>query len=494
MKSALSFLLAILIMLTSSAVLFCNTASAAEDNFDYITYNKNLYEDNRELCERIIDGMKNFDEQIYIGDFKNDGKKLKYIIKTVLRMHPELFYVDPTRYMVGSDGTYVAVICPIYIDDRQTALSKLDTFNSNVAKYIEKVDPSMSDFEKVVVLHDELVLNCYYAEEDGADNITAYDSIVNGKANCLGYSVAYSYLLSLVGIKSEIVESSAMYHIWNKVCIDGEYYNVDLTWDDPMPDREGHTAHKYFLLSDNAISSGNDEISGHYGFDFAHFKSDSTKYDNALFHEFDTELCFADGNCYVIDNKYGSEYERCLIKYDTKSDAAETIRKLDFKWKSGVKSYWKGGFSSIFEHNGMLYYNDSERIYSYDIDKGTTDIFAEVNTEQGNCYGIRELNNVLYASVSYSPNNEQTLLEIGLLPDNPTNDKINDKTNEKLEVLVGDVDGDGKVSVIDATKIQKYLAGSESLSDLQLTAADVDENGKVTVGDVTVLQKKLASG
>lgn len=81
MKNALSFLLAILIMLTSSAVLFCNTASAAEDNFDYITYNKNLYEDNRELCERIIDGMKNFDEQIYIGDFKNDGKKLKYIIK-----------------------------------------------------------------------------------------------------------------------------------------------------------------------------------------------------------------------------------------------------------------------------------------------------------------------------------------------------------------------------------------------------------------------------
>ncbi|MGN0517377.1 MAG: RICIN domain-containing protein [Acutalibacteraceae bacterium] len=60
------------------------------------------------------------------------------------------------------------------------------------------------------------------------------------------------------------------------------------------------------------------------------------------------------------------------------------------------------------------------------------------------------------------------------------------------EVLYGDVDGDGRVSIIDATLIQKYCAGTISLTLDQKKRADVDFNGKITENDATLIQKYLA--
>ena len=363
LKNSIVFVLTFIMAFSSMTFAISNTAFAAEIDCSYITYNKELYDSNKELCERLAEGMTNFSEQIYVGDFHiKDKATMRYIIKTVIRKHPELFYVDPTQYMLGSDGTYIAVICPIYLYDTQTAQKMIDDFNAECDKYLEKIDSSMTEFEKAVVLHDELVLNCKYVDDNDSLYVSAHESIVNGNANCQGYAEAYSYLLARAGVHSEIVESSAMYHLWNKVRINGVYYNVDLTWDDPMPDKKGHVSHKYFMLSDSAISSGNDDISAHYGFDYAYYKSYNAKYDNCLFREFDTQFCLVDNNCYVIDNKYQSKYERCLLKYDTKTDKAEIIKKFDFRWKSGATSYWKGGYMSLDENNGLLYFNSADCI------------------------------------------------------------------------------------------------------------------------------------
>ena len=482
LKNSLVFMLTFIMAFSSMAFAFSNTAFAAESNCSYITYNKELYENNKDLCDRIAEGMKNFSEQIYVGDFKITAKEtMRYIIKTVIRKHPELFYVDPTQYMLGSDGTCIAVICPIYLYDRQTAQEKIDAFNAECDRYLEKIDSSMTEFEKAVVLHDELVLNCKYVDDNSSLYVSAYESIVNGNANCQGYSEAYSYLLSRAGVHTEIVESSVMYHLWNKVRINSVYYNVDLTWDDPMPDKKGHVSHKYFLLSDSAISSGNDEISEHYGFDYAYYKSSNTKYDNSLYHEFDTQFCFVDNNCYVIDNKYQSKYEKCLLKYDTKTDTAEIVKQFDFKWKSGATSYWKGGYMSLDENNGLLYFNSADCIYSYDVTTNTMEEFASINTADGNCYGLRVDDNVVYAAVSANPNNENTMQYSGKCIENTMVTMPN--------ILKGDVNGDGILNIVDVTRIQKYASGGASLPDEMLVIADYNADGIVNIVDATEIQK-----
>ena len=60
------------------------------------------------------------------------------------------------------------------------------------------------------------------------------------------------------------------------------------------------------------------------------------------------------------------------------------------------------------------------------------------------------------------------------------------------EIILGDADGDGKVTVLDATAIQKKLASIEPASFSE-KAADVDGDGKVTVLDATLIQKWLAN-
>ena len=479
MKKYVSVILSVLTVFTC-AVSVCPLQGFASttDTCSYISYNKKLYDNNKELCDAIAEGIKNRETEISLKDFSLKNEDAAYIIKTVVRKHPEFFYVDTTKFMVGSDGTYIKAVHPFYLYDNTVIVEKFNLFNSRVEKYISKIDSSMSDFEKAVILHDELILNCRYYDEDSTKSITAYECLVNGKANCQGYAQAYSYLLSLVGVKSEIVESSSMFHMWNKVCIDGVYYNIDLTWDDSLIDKSGHVGHKYFLLSDEAISSGTDEISAHYGFDYAYYKSDNEKYDNYSFREFNTKFCFINGDCYVINNTYGSATEKCMLKYDYKTDTSVTMEKFDFKWMSGETSYWIGGYMSLDEYNGYLYYNSDDKIYIYDIESKSEELFGEVDTQDGDCYGLRIIDGCVYAVVSESPNIDSTLQLIG---------------DCREDILLGDVNFDGSIKITDVTLIQKYAVGIESLTNEQLLRADFDGNTVINVKDATEIQKYLVN-
>ncbi|MGN1468311.1 MAG: choice-of-anchor I family protein [Ruminococcus sp.] len=66
-------------------------------------------------------------------------------------------------------------------------------------------------------------------------------------------------------------------------------------------------------------------------------------------------------------------------------------------------------------------------------------------------------------------------------PTDPTPEKIN-----------GDVDGDGELTIKDATAIQYWLAKLSSDDELDLSVADFDGNGKINIVDVTLIQLVLA--
>ena len=70
-----------------------------------------------------------------------------------------------------------------------------------------------------------------------------------------------------------------------------------------------------------------------------------------------------------------------------------------------------------------------------------------------------------------------------------TVDSQNDSSDD---ILLGDVDSDGKVSVMDATLIQMYKAQMSDLSDEQLKKADTDKDGKVSIMDATQIQRFVA--
>lgn len=142
------------------------------------------------------------------------------------------------------------------------------------------VTDGMSDYEIAKALHDYLALNCeydkrYYSGSMPYVSYTAYGALVNRTAVCQGYALAYQELLAQCGIESEYVSGlgNGGRHGWNIIRIDGEWYHVDVTWDDPTPDREGYVRYKYFLKSDKAMSRD------HSNWKASHTCT-STKYDN----------------------------------------------------------------------------------------------------------------------------------------------------------------------------------------------------------------------
>ena len=91
----------------------------------------------------------------------------------------------------------------------------------------------------------------------------AYGCIVGNRSVCSGYTAAFQYLMHELGVDCGSVSgfetSSGQGHIWNYVKYDGDYYWIDITWDDPVclsDDSSSGTAdisHKYFFITSEEL-------------------------------------------------------------------------------------------------------------------------------------------------------------------------------------------------------------------------------------------------
>ncbi len=105
-----------------------------------------------------------------------------------------------------------------------------------------------SEYARALWMHDWLIshadydrtLPYYYA--DGV--------LLHGAGVCNSYAHAYQMLLKAVGVDCLLIEGNAGGdpHAWNLVSIDGQWYHVDCTFDDPIGG--GHENHSYFGLTD----------------------------------------------------------------------------------------------------------------------------------------------------------------------------------------------------------------------------------------------------
>lgn len=118
----------------------------------------------------------------------------------------------------------------------------------------------MTDYEKELALHDYLITHCRYSkdtlQDSESDIYRAYGALVNQDAVCNGYAEALQLLFMCVGIRSEFVIGTAdgIDHAWNLVELDGKWYHLDATWDDPMPDQGDDTLHAYFNVTDEIMA------------------------------------------------------------------------------------------------------------------------------------------------------------------------------------------------------------------------------------------------
>lgn len=110
-----------------------------------------------------------------------------------------------------------------------------------------------SDIEKARAIACLICDKVTYEQVDLGDN--PYGGVVNGKLFCEGYARTFRYFANELGLESILVsgESFGEGHMWNKAKIDGNWYNIDVTWMDTAVDGEYND--NYFLKSDDRFST-----------------------------------------------------------------------------------------------------------------------------------------------------------------------------------------------------------------------------------------------
>ena len=146
--------------------------------------------------------------------------------------YPELFWARPSFWYNKS-----TMLCSEIQLNYNSHIYNLDT---ELPLFLETAEtilagmPTGSDYEKELYLHDALIKKVTYTYSK-LEEQNGYTTLVEGKGVCAGYAFALQYLLMRAGIQSYyVVGYAGESHAWNLVKIDGKWYYVDATWDDPL--------------------------------------------------------------------------------------------------------------------------------------------------------------------------------------------------------------------------------------------------------------------
>lgn len=176
-------------------------------------------------------------------------------IDMVLDQNPDINYIK--SYSSYSDGNIMFE----YKFDKDR-LSEMKTQVSTKAQEIitSLINPEMNQAQRAKAIHDYLVLNATYDFENykgdtlPEESFTAYGVLINRTGVCQGYAAAFKLLANLAGIKCIGVTGDAgQPHAWNMAELDGVVGYIDVTWDDPVPDR-GSIYYYYFNISESKMS------------------------------------------------------------------------------------------------------------------------------------------------------------------------------------------------------------------------------------------------
>lgn len=401
----------------SSYIMISNTTIVAYADVIAATSNKEL------IKNKILTELQSYKTDIKftsyevnnLGIVKNAETDPTNLYYDVLFEHPEIFWTSlKVTWVKYDDGSYILYVNNIYensdIDSKKLQLEyKINEITNKVSSY--------DDLRKVYEIHDYINENCTY-DYDGAEKSmptskidanadfdayiaddkaiakananyfeshSIYGVLIKGKAVCEGYAKTAKILFNKSGLESEVIRSNE--HGWNYVKINGNYYQIDTTYDD-YNDEATICPYSYFNITNNEMAqdienkstyiavSGNVQkcIDGTFDNIFRNVKGGSLEWKNVV---------RVDDKLYGIEPN-GSKYNfySCDLNGTNKTVIKSNIYDADNAYAYNNKIYY-------FEYglkNKELYMD----INKYDISTGKTiqsiDFLSEFGQPKGDFY------------------------------------------------------------------------------------------------------------
>ena len=265
-----------------------------DDNIEINKYFYNqLEEPSKKMYRAFAINKTNMQKGNYEIDFgsvftdilsKEDGQEIlgdyyQTAIEAYIYDNPDVFYLSPSKMYLnietttrGKEKSYRAFVncgdnLNYFIDDFassyevENAIKELESVKSLIVG--RKTGDRVKDIRMV---HDYLINSIDYDNTVSYKNIyNIYGALVGKKCVCEGYAKAFKYLLDGLNINNTLVIGIATNsnrqsenHAWNYVDVNGTWYAVDVTWDDPIIIGNGYVSenikYKYFLKGSTTMN------------------------------------------------------------------------------------------------------------------------------------------------------------------------------------------------------------------------------------------------
>lgn len=225
--------------------------SILDDYTQKYAYNT-LTSTQKKVYAALFKAAANHDEKADISALKATGSDVEKAYWAFDYENPQFFWLS-NGYGYTYSGSTVTSVTIKYSRSKSEAEKLTPEFEAAAQKIIDKALAQDNLFDRVVTIHDAIIDMTDY-KVSGPSYISEADGpLLHGIGLCEGYSKAFMYLCQAVGIECICVAGYAGEgHMWNMLKLDGEWYNMDVTWDDPVGGSKGY---QYFCLPTSKIKS-----------------------------------------------------------------------------------------------------------------------------------------------------------------------------------------------------------------------------------------------
>ena len=368
-RNWLSALLAALCLWTAALPAYAAESSGVRDLTEF-------------LHQQVWDGRESFSLNLRDYGVTADGLDQA---RRALNERPDLFILEGWRW------EYFGSSYRIYPTYNQEILSRYDeaksVYTNGIRAIADLAGPDWSPLEKVLFLNDYLALHYQYHEQ--GTNGDAYRFLRDGEGTCNAYTMTVLAVMERLGVPCSYVRSESLNHIWNIVQIDGTWYHLDVTWNDPemrsdygaRMENPSHVGHTYFLLSTDALraANGGDHFARddwEYG---AYVSCTSARFDESFFQDAISGFVPVDGLWYFLSSNG-------LFVWDGQSSAPEALLSFPAWFQRRYPFVTFSGYatdSGLYRVGSKLYFNTSFNVLAYDLSNGTTELIRD-HVNEGN--------------------------------------------------------------------------------------------------------------
>ncbi len=168
----------------------------------------------------------------------------------------DLYYLDISKISmiieartIGAATTYYVKIGPgdygSYLSSTFANRQEIDDAEAYIQDIRSQVMSILGPYNnamKIKVVNEWMIDNLSYEDREGNNNkYNLYGAIVETKVVCEGYARMFKYIMDGLDIPCILVSGTATnsdgeteLHAWNYVELNGQWYAIDVTWNDPV--------------------------------------------------------------------------------------------------------------------------------------------------------------------------------------------------------------------------------------------------------------------